>query len=995
MNMALDAGSVVANIRAKVDGLRAGITTAKDELKGFEKECQAQAKKVKEASANMSRLGDGLTKIGGTITGIGKGLTLAITAPVVGLAGSLIKTGVQFKAFQQEAKQAFGVLLGSSEAAKKHMDDILAFARTTPFAFPDLVDANRKLVAFGMAAKDTHPVMEAIANAVAAMGGGAEDIDQLTDVFARIQSQGKITGMELRRLGEQGINAVTIMANKAGVSIDEMRKMISQGAIDSKMAIDWLVDGIMNGTEGIAGSTVALGGSLGALKNTWAGAMDSLRGAWRWTADEIVGDEMFAKLIEGIHKLTDLVRKLPTFLGPLADTLGTMFSNFIDKLIRLTDWFSRLNPHTRQFYIKLGLIAVAAGPVLMFFGKMITSVGNTIKAFQTINGVIGAAKIALQGVGTATSAASAALGAAGTAAATAGASATAMGGIFAGLAAAGGPILAVVAAIALVSGVVKLYTRAMNLDVRSFGQVASDTFDNMTSKFVDSQLKMLDSQGSSNAEMLRSQIAHYEEMGSLTAEQNAEMVRLQEELAREEAFTAEKRKALMLLKEQELSESIVKEKGKNRDEILKLYGEYHDELFSELERAHNEELETIINHHAEKGTVGSKAFYDDIERAKQQHIERQAEVHRQLGEMLAEYETELAKVGLVYDQELGKIIPIQDKNLKEIADRFAREAESTIEQYGTSSRRAVQAYRRGLQEETPGAEEAARELHSRSRNALKEKLHEAEESGSALGNAFARGISATASAVASAASSIASAASRYLPRSPAKEGPLKKLPNWRAYLTEGLDDALKALKDTYAGLKLPGIANGSQDWNTYLTSGLGRAVEKVKSTISNLEPPTLPVVGGFYDALKTAREAYRGAYAVGNTRLEIVAKEVTVESKPEITLESKPDITNALQVFKDIYAGLTLPAVPRAPEPATLEPAETRSIQIREDRRTEEIKLILDLQNVPPHIDQVTLFEALRRVLESREVDREIDEAVHRSRTGRLRPAGADAGGYL
>lgn len=855
--MAMDAGSIVANVKAKVDGLRAGITTAKDELKSFEKECQEQAKKVKEASANMSRLGDGLTKIGSGITSAGKTLTAFVTAPVLGLAAGLIKTGVEFKAMQQEARQAFNVLLGSKEAAKQHMDDILAFARTTPFAFPDLVDANRKLVSFGMAAERTHPVMEAIANAVAAMGGGAPEIDQLADVFARIESQGKITGQELQRLGAQGINAVTIMANQAGVSVDEMRKMISSGAIDSRQAIDWLVDGIMEGTKGIAGETVALGGSLGALKDTWAGAMDSLRGAWRWTADAIVGDEMFAKLIEGLHKLTDLVKQLPVFLGPLAETAGSIFTKLIDKLIQLTDWFSKLSPEAREFYVKLGLIAVAAGPVLIFFGKMVTLTGSTIKGFQTISATVTAAKTALQGVGVVTSSASAALSTAGTAATTAGAAAAGMGGAWAALAAAGGPILAVVAALGLVAAVVSFTRKAMQVDMRSMEQVASDTFDSMTSKFVDSQLKMLNSQGSANAEMLRDQIAHYEAMDTLTREQSVELLLLKEELSAEEAILAEKRKALMLLKEQELGDAITKETGKTRSEIMKLYNEYHDELFAELERAHNEELEAIIQHHAEKGTVGEQTFWDDIEQARRHHTQRQAEIHRQLGEMLAEYETELAKVGLVYDEELGKIIPIQDKWMKEAQDRFAEEARGTVEEYGLASRRNVQAYRRGLQDETPATEEAARQLHSRSRNALKENLHEAEESGRSLGDSFARGIDSAGGTVATSALNLASIVSRYLPRSPAKEGPLKKLPNWKAFLTGGLSGAIADLKKIYSGIVLPDLGRiAAGEGSSYSPAGTPALEFSGSSAMGGSADAIFNAV---YAAMKNATQVSRAA----------------------------------------------------------------------------------------------------------------------------------------
>ncbi len=372
----MSVADLAVRVAADVDNFNQNLASVDDHLTSWDRK--------------MQTLGGNLSDLGRGISTIGKTMTAAITVPLAGLAAGLIKTGIEFKAFKQEANQAFSVLLGSSEAAKEHMDDILAFARTTPFAFPDLVSANRKLVSFGMAAKDTHPVMDAIANAVAAMGGGAAEIEGMADIFARIQSQGKITGRELNRMGEHGINAVAIMANKAGVSMDDMRKMISNSAVDSKTAIDWLVDGIMNGTEGIAGQTVALGGSLGALKNTWAGAMDSLKGAWRWTADAIVSDDMFAKIVEGIRKLTELVKELPNILGPIAETVGNVFVGLIDGMGKLVDWFTNLDPGMQQFIIRLGLILVAAGPILLLIGGIITQIGSLITAVGAISAALGA-----------------------------------------------------------------------------------------------------------------------------------------------------------------------------------------------------------------------------------------------------------------------------------------------------------------------------------------------------------------------------------------------------------------------------------------------------------------------------------------------------------------------------------------------------------------------------------------------------------------------------
>src|SRR5690606_12674632 len=117
--------------------------------------------------------------------------------------------------------------------AKQYMDDMYAFALKTPFAYPDLLESSRNLIAFGVAAENTFPIMQAIGDAVAAVGGGNAEMKNMADIFGQIQAQGRITAMEVNRLSQYGINAFEILGEAAGMSAAEMRKEISKGAVDA------------------------------------------------------------------------------------------------------------------------------------------------------------------------------------------------------------------------------------------------------------------------------------------------------------------------------------------------------------------------------------------------------------------------------------------------------------------------------------------------------------------------------------------------------------------------------------------------------------------------------------------------------------------------------------------------------------------------------------------------------------------------------------------
>lgn len=344
---------------------------AQDEAYRLNKEFDDMNSFTSKASRGLDKfgnkaddLGKKLKTLSDGVGRVGSAMTRYVTAPATAAASSALMTGVQSMAFNQESEQAFGVLLGGKDEAEEFMEDIMTFAKTTPFAFPDLVSGYRKLVSFNVEAEDTHGIIEAITNSVAAMSGGAQEIESMTDVFAKIQSNGKITGEELNRLGDNGINALMILANQSGVSMEEMRKQISSGAIDSETAINGLVEGIMNGSDGINGATKPLGGSLDALKDTLTGAVDSMKGAWRRMSEEAVGEENFESLIGVIQRLTELIPRLIPILEPVIDKMVASFELVVDVAERAVTWFEELDEPTKQLVTNFGLMAIAVGPVL-------------------------------------------------------------------------------------------------------------------------------------------------------------------------------------------------------------------------------------------------------------------------------------------------------------------------------------------------------------------------------------------------------------------------------------------------------------------------------------------------------------------------------------------------------------------------------------------------------------------------------------------------------
>lgn len=229
----------------------------------------------------------------------------------------LLSTGVNFHAFKQQSESAFTTFLGDAEKAKKYMDNMYDFALTTPFAYPELLKSSRNLIAFGIQAEHTFPIMKAIGDTVAAIGGDNQELMGLAEVFGAIQVSGKISMMEVNRLGLYGVNAIDMLAKQSGVTADEMKKQISKGAVGAGTAITTLVEGMDK----------QFGDSMKGVKATIVGSFDSMKSAWRNAGTKIV--EPFIKpLTNLIQNITNTFKQLPTLIGPAVQA----FSPLIDML---------------------------------------------------------------------------------------------------------------------------------------------------------------------------------------------------------------------------------------------------------------------------------------------------------------------------------------------------------------------------------------------------------------------------------------------------------------------------------------------------------------------------------------------------------------------------------------------------------------------------------------------------------------------------------------
>lgn len=246
-----------------------------------------------ETAGNME--GD-FNRVAGSLAVVGGGITA--------VNGYLAATGIQYNTLQQVSARAMETMTGSASAAADQMERLHAFADESPFSRATWIEAQQQLMAFGMEGERVIPVMEGIQNSVAAIGGGDQEIMRLVDILGTVEGQGRMTGTELQRLGQMGINAAELMGEAMGMTGNEIREQITAGAMDAGTAIDALADGMNTRFDGAAEG----------LRDTFTGALDRIQARIRDIASimmtPLVNPDGGGFLIDIMNQAADLGSQL-------------------------------------------------------------------------------------------------------------------------------------------------------------------------------------------------------------------------------------------------------------------------------------------------------------------------------------------------------------------------------------------------------------------------------------------------------------------------------------------------------------------------------------------------------------------------------------------------------------------------------------------------------------------------------------------------------------
>ena len=220
-----------------------------------------KAKAAKAPTGNSNLQTSFLGSFGGNLAADAvSGLTSILTS-----GGSAV---LDYSAKLEQARIGFTTLTGSAQAAQKHITDLQNFAKATPFEFAGLLKSSQLLQGVGINSERIIPILSDVGNALSAVGKGQEEIERTVLALSQIASKGKVAGQEINQLAENGISAVTILAQATGKSRAEIIKLSEAGQISSDFFLESLNAFIKQNK---------LGDSMKAQSQTFSGALSNIK----------------------------------------------------------------------------------------------------------------------------------------------------------------------------------------------------------------------------------------------------------------------------------------------------------------------------------------------------------------------------------------------------------------------------------------------------------------------------------------------------------------------------------------------------------------------------------------------------------------------------------------------------------------------------------------------------------------------------------------------
>lgn len=285
------------------------------------------------------------------LAGVGTKMTAFVTTPILGMGTAFLTAAAK----QEQLDVAFQTMLGSAERAKDLMEDLKTFSAETPFEMPEVVDAGRQLLAYGIEAENVQDTLRMLGDVSSGVGSRIGDLAYL---FGTARAQGRLFGSDINQFAGRGIPIIEALAETMGVAQNEVKELVSEGAVGFPE--------LQKAFEFMTAEGSKFGGMMEMQSQTLGGLFSTLKDNATITFTEIG-----LKLVDTF----DLRSKAADALAYI-DELRTKLLAFIDanpELIKMGGYFAA--------------IAASIGPLILTLSGVVKAVGLLVPGVQLLGTV--------------------------------------------------------------------------------------------------------------------------------------------------------------------------------------------------------------------------------------------------------------------------------------------------------------------------------------------------------------------------------------------------------------------------------------------------------------------------------------------------------------------------------------------------------------------------------------------------------------------------------
>jgi len=268
------------------------------------------------------------------------------------MVASFVSGGIEYNAQVETYLTRLTTLTGSTEKAHKILEQIKKDALATPFEVSSLTSAESLLLATGMSAEQARGDILALGDALAASGGGNEELSRMAVNLQQIKNVGKATALDIKQFAYAGIDIYGLLADSLGITRAE--------AADLDITYEMLSNALQNASKE--------GGkyykAMEKQSTTYAGAMSNLEESVQ-VFKGAVSEGLFNALKDIIPPITDMfnwLAKNKDIVVAIAVPLLTFINIIAGFLIikKITTAFAMLNAVMMANPIVLIIAAIVA-----------------------------------------------------------------------------------------------------------------------------------------------------------------------------------------------------------------------------------------------------------------------------------------------------------------------------------------------------------------------------------------------------------------------------------------------------------------------------------------------------------------------------------------------------------------------------------------------------------------------------------------------------------